>query len=265
MDGHQNHPSYTPGGTPGQGSFLTNRLQGAHYGRALRSWWWVVLAFPVLAVLVGLYLTSRQPRIYRASATVAVMPSPEISDPSVVMRSLETLERRTIIATFASMAETREALGKAAANLQLDRLEASGYRIQASVLPSTNIIRIDVQGRDGDRVSAMANELVGIVAGQAREMYRIFEMQPLEAARPPRSPFHPAPAHNAAVAGILGLFAGLLTTLLMEAARAHENRRRRVSRLYLENEAVDADRDPPWSDAPGPVEAATVSGGVSRS
>ena len=199
------------------------------YVRALRTWWWVVLALPVVAVLAGVYLTSRQPRIYRANATVAVMPSSDISDPADVMRGLETLERRTIIATFASMAETREALASAAGNLGLERSDVSGYRIHASVLPSTNIIRINVQGRDGERVSVLANELVGVVASQARRMYRIFEMQPLEAARPARAPFHPDPARNAVIAGILGLFAGLLLTLLLESVRSHRVRRIEVS------------------------------------
>jgi capsular polysaccharide biosynthesis protein len=227
-------------------------------------WWWVVLAIPMVAVFAGMYLTSKQPRIYRAAATVAVMPSPDISDPSDVMRGLETLERRTIIATFASMAETREALGWAAANLQLERSEVSGYRIQASVLPSTNIIRIDVRGSDGARVSVLANELVGVVAGQAKRMYRIFEMQPLEAARPARAPFHPDPARNAVVAGILGLFAGLLVTLLLEAARSSRIRHRGVSPTSLRHEAAAPDHAPPWSEASVSEEAVAASGGISR-
>lgn len=233
--------------------------------RALRTWWWLVLAFPTLAVLTGMYLTSRQPKTYRTSATVAVMPSPEISEPSVVMRSLETLERRTIIATFASLAETREALGGAAANLKLEGSEVSGYRINASVLPSTNIIRIDVQGRDGDRVSALANELVRIVAARAKGMYRIFEMQPLEAARPARAPFYPDPARNAIIAGILGLFAGLLTTLLLEAARSNDVGRRKETPAYTRKGAAPADPSPPWSESSVPGKAAAASGGVSRS
>jgi capsular polysaccharide biosynthesis protein len=163
------------------------------------------------------------------------------------------------------MAETREALGSAAANLQLEDSEVSGYRIHASVLPSTNIIRIDVQGRDGDRVSALANELVGIVAAKAKEMYRIFEMQPLEAALPARTPFHPDPARNAVIAGILGLFAGLLMTLLWESARNHDIRRRGDAPVSVRQGGADPDHATLWSEASISAETSATSGSLSRS
>lgn len=178
------------------------------------------MAFPVLAVGSALHLTSREPRVYRAAATVAVMPSPDITNPADVMRGLETLERRTIIATFASMAGTYEARYAAADRLGLKSSDMSGYRVDASVLPSTNIIRVTVQGGDGDRVSALANELVDVLAEQALGMYRVFEMRPLEAAQPAGSPFHPDPARNSTTAGIVGLFCGLLLALLLEFIRS---------------------------------------------
>lgn len=196
------------------------------YVRALRNWWWAALAVPALAVGAALHLTDQQPRLYRASATAAVMPSPEITNPSEVMRGLETLERRTIIATFASMAGTRDARYAAAAALGLTTSQVSGYRVQASVLPSTNIIRITVQGGDGEQVSALANALVGIVADQAREMYRVFEIQPLEGAATAGAPFHPDPVRNATTAGILGLFCGILLALLLESLRFVRSGRR---------------------------------------
>jgi len=178
------------------------------------------LAVPVLAVGTSLYLTGKQPRVYRAAATLMVLPSPEITNPSEVMRGLETLERRTVIATFASMAGTRDARYAAAARLGLSPSAVSGYWVQASVLPSTNIIRVTVQGGDGTRASALANELVGVLAEQARDMYRVFEMSPLEAATPAPRPIHPDPARNATSAGIAGLFCGLLLVLLLDGIRS---------------------------------------------
>jgi capsular polysaccharide biosynthesis protein len=179
-----------------------------------------MLVLPGLAVLSAVYLTNQQSPLYRAAAEVAVLPSPEVSEPADVMRGLETLERRTIIATFASIAETREALDSTALRLGLEQSEVSGYRIQASVVPRTNIIRITAEGRDGERVSLLANGLVGVVADQARAMYRIFDMRPVEAARPALRPFHPDPSRNAVIAAILGLFSGLLLALVLEYLRS---------------------------------------------
>ncbi len=209
------------------------------YLRALRSWWWAGLAVPVLAVASAMYLTDRQPRVYRADATVAVMPSADIANPAEVMRGLETLERRTVIATLASMAGTRRARNAAAERLGLSHSEVADYRVQASVLPSTNIIRVTVQGGDGERVSALANELVGVLGDQVREMYRVFEMEPLESAQPTRRPFHPDPVRNSTTAAVVGLFLGLLLTLLLETLRSQ---RASVSPPLLSAR----------SDAPGP-------------
>lgn len=172
-----------------------------------------------VTVLATNYATQRQTPIYRSSAEVAVVPSPEIEDPADVMRSLETLERRTIIATFASLAETRESLETAGAGLTADSSEIRRYRVQASVVPRTNIIRVTVTGPDGALVDLLANRLVEVVAVQAKTNYRVFEMRSLERAQPASIPFHPEPSRNAVVASILGLFAGLLVALILEVGR----------------------------------------------
>ena len=190
------------------------------YVQALRNWWWLILTVPTLSVLAAVHFTSQQTPLFRASAEVAVVPSPELTEPADVMRGLETLERRTVIATFASMAETRETLSLAAAKLGLTSSDIARYRVQASVVPRTNIIRISVEGRDGDRVSQLANTVARVLAEESKTTYQIFEMKSLEAALPARGPFHPDPRRNAMVASILGLFGGLFSALAVDFLRA---------------------------------------------
>lgn len=190
------------------------------YGRALRTWWWVILGVPLLAVLASSYLTRRQDPVFRSATEMAVVPSPELTEPADVMRGLETLERRTVIATFASIAETRETLGAAAARVTLVDSDVSRYRVQASVVPRTNIIRISVEGPDGERTSLLANTLAEVVAEEAKTMYQLFELRQMEAARPPRGPFHPDPSRNAMVAAVLGVFVGLFSALALDRLRA---------------------------------------------
>jgi capsular polysaccharide biosynthesis protein len=180
----------------------------------------MVLAVPLLAVVSSAYWTNRQAPVFRAATEIAVAPSPDLTDPSDVMRGLETLERRTVIATFASIAETRETLAVAAARLGLEVSELRGYRVLASVVPRTNIIRISVEGGDGERVSLLANALATVAADEAKTMYKIFEMRPLEAARTARRPFHPDPSRNALIGAILGVFLGLLSALALDHVRS---------------------------------------------
>ncbi|MBW3533828.1 MAG: hypothetical protein KY453_01210 [Gemmatimonadetes bacterium] len=194
------------------------------YLRALRAWWWAVVLPPLLAMAVAAMLTAGVPRVYRAAATATVAPASDIENPSDVMRGLETLERRTVIATFASVAGARETRDSAADRAQLPERGRSGYRVRASVVPSTNIIRVSVEGRDPEGVSAMANAVVAVLGDRAGQLYGIFEIRPLEAAAPPRVPLHPDPVRNVAIAGVLGLFAGFLLALVLEHLRPARSR-----------------------------------------
>ncbi|HUH12251.1 MAG TPA: hypothetical protein VMK65_04045 [Longimicrobiales bacterium] len=189
------------------------------YLHALRHWWWALLLVAAATVAAAAFFTARQDRVYRAAATVAVGPAAEIEGASDVMRSLETLERRTIIATFASVAEARATRDSAAALLDLAPRDLSGYRVRAAVVPSTNIIRVSVEGPDGERVARVANAVSAVLADRAREMYRIFALRPLEEAVAARSPLRPEPTRNLIIAAIVGVFAGMLVALALEFLR----------------------------------------------
>lgn len=190
------------------------------YLGALRHWWWALLL--VMATTVGAagFFTARQQRVYRAAASATVAPAPSVEQASDIVRGLESLERRTVIATFASVAEARETQKAAAALVGLEARELSGYRTRAVVVPSTNIIRVTVEGRDGARAAQMANAVVEVLAARVREMYRVFALRPLEAAIPARKPIRPDLGRNLTVAAIVGLFAGVLLALALEYLRS---------------------------------------------
>lgn len=185
----------------------------------------VVLGAIALTLLACAFFTSRQPRVYRASTTVVVTPNTDVEGMGDVLRSLETLERRTVIATFARVPATAET--RAAAARQLGRADAdlSPYRVEASVLPNTNIIKIDVEGPDAAAAAVVANAVSEATRDEVRRMYRIFTLRTLAAASPAPQPVRPDPRRNYVVAGILGLFLGVLAAVLIErllapAARA---------------------------------------------
>lgn len=186
------------------------------YARAARRGWWIPLVVLAISLATAALFTSRQTPVYRASATSVVAPAAELGEPSEIMRGLETLDRRTVVATFAAIAEARETRGAAAARLGLKPKELSDYRIDASVVPSTNIIRIAVEGPDGEGVRRIANAVARVTEAEAQAMYRIFSMRPLQAAVTAGAPIHPDPVRNHLVAGILGLFLGVVVAIGLE-------------------------------------------------
>lgn len=190
------------------------------YLRAFTRRWWVILLAAALAVAAAAWATSRQNPVYRATTTMAVIPNSEVSGTEDVLRSLDTLERRTVVATFARIPSTAETRVDAARRMKIDGRAIRSYHIRASVLPNTNIIKVDVEGPDPRMVAAVANAAAATTRREARSMYRIYTMHTLEKAVPARRPIHPTPARNYLVAGILGLFLGAAAALLIERLSA---------------------------------------------
>lgn len=219
--------------------------EGSWIFRGLRRQWWIVVLLAAVAIVAAAFFTSRQRPIYRATTSLIVVPNTEVRGTGDVLRSLETLERRTIVATFAKlpasprvrdrvMARFRqqepqvpggaqplrfEPSPEVTALLQRDPQALRGYRIQGSVLPYTNIIKIEVEGPNREVATEVANAAAYFTTREARRLYRIYTMRTLEEAYASRTPIHPDPKRNYLVAGVLGLFLGVAGALAVEGAR----------------------------------------------
>ena len=171
--------------------------------------WWLVLLVCATSISGAAFFTAREPRIHQSSATMVVTPNSSVETTSELLRSLDTLERRTVIATFSRIPGTRESRALAAEQLGLEVGDLRAYRINASVLPYTNIIKIDVEGPDPTRVADVANAAAAVTGRRARQMYSIYKLQPLAEAPPSRRAVYPDPQRNYVVAGVFGLFLGV--------------------------------------------------------
>ena len=191
-------------------------------GSALRSRWWLVLLSVAGALGASALATARQQPLYRASASLVLAPTTDVDAPADILRSLETLERRSIIATFARIPGSQEAQRAVAAQLGLPNLE--GWRVEGSVLPNTNILRIDAEGPDAARVAQVANAAAEATRQEARALYRIFTMRNLDQATPPTRPAVPDWRRNLLVAAAIGLLVGVLGAYGAERLRPHPAR-----------------------------------------
>lgn len=185
------------------------------YRRLLQTGAWVVPLAVALAVGTALLVISRQIPTYRSSATVALVPGATVAGETDLLRSLETLERRTVIATFAQIPAAQRIREAAARDVSLPADSLPEYRSQGFVVPNTNLIRIEVHGPDPARATALANALVASTAAEAKAMYRVFDMTTLNRAVRPATPEAPRPRRALALAVILGAFLGLAATYLV--------------------------------------------------
>lgn len=181
--------------------------------RAALTGWWVIPLVLLATLASTAFFTSRDEPVYRTSVELAVVVDSAVETTTNAIRSVEVLERRTIVATFARVAATGRVRAAAAGRLGVDPSEVRRYRIDPTVVPSTNLIRIRVQGPDGQRVAAVADAVAAATVAEARDLYRVFDLRVLEAADVPRGAFAREPRRNYVVAGILGLFVAVAGAL----------------------------------------------------
>jgi capsular polysaccharide biosynthesis protein len=178
------------------------------------------LWLPAILVLVGIgtaaILTARQTPVYRASATMILAPSSLIEATADFLRSLDTLEQRSVIATLAEIPAAPSTLGGAAEQLRRSLSSLAPYRIIGSVMPYTNIIRIDVEGPDPAEAAALANTIAAVTTLEARDLYRIFSLRELARAVPPARAVSPDPWRNYWVGAIIGLFLGVFAAFVLD-------------------------------------------------
>lgn len=194
-------------------------IEASFYGRALARGWWIVVVVALLAAAVAWIASTRQSPVYKASATLVATPSSRVEETDELIDAVETLERRSVVATFAKVPPALETRRRAARRMDVELDDLRYYWIGATVLPNTNVIRIDVLGSDPDTAAEVANAVAAATRREGRSLYKIFTLRHLDEATPPRRPERPAPRRSALVGLALGVFFGLLTAFGLEALR----------------------------------------------
>jgi capsular polysaccharide biosynthesis protein len=173
---------------------------------------------PAVLILVGIgtaaILTARQTPVYSAGTTMILAPSSLVEGTADYLRSLDTLERRSVVATLAEIPAAPSTRAGAAQQLRQSPASLMPYRIIGSVMPYTNIIRIDVEGPDPAEAAALANTIADVTTREARDLYRIFSLRELARAVPPARAVSPDPWRNYWVGAIIGLFLGLVAAFI---------------------------------------------------
>lgn len=183
--------------------------------RRVTAHWKIVALTAVATALIAWMFTALQPKRYRASAIAAVTPIVDGLAATEVLRGVDTLERRTLIATIAALASTpvihRQALGTA--------LDADEYAIEAVVLPNTNLLRVNVEGTDARRVAAVANRVPELISAQTRAMYRFYRVTAVSAATAPTAAAFPRVGRTVAAGLLVGAILGAIIAYTVDRRR----------------------------------------------
>jgi capsular polysaccharide biosynthesis protein/GGDEF domain-containing protein len=182
-----------------------------------RSWW--IIALSVLAALnVALILAYFATPIYRASAQFIVGPGPSLlaSEDRDLVNSIEALDKRSIVATYAEVMGSRQMRLDAAERLGIERQELSSYKFTSVVLPDASVLELSVEGPDPERVALLANNVGQQAVDYIKSLYLVYDIHMLDSAVTPVNPIRPQPMRDASLAIVLGLVFGLALAVLRE-------------------------------------------------
>ena len=183
--------------------------------------WWIALIILAITVATTAYATSQRERVYRASSTLAVIPSETVlGSREATINSINVLDRRTIPNTFAEIARSRSTLVQAGRTAGYSEADLRNIRSSAAVLPETFVVRITVEADDPEHAAVLANGVLAETGTYALSAYPAYQARSLDRATPPTTPVSPQPFRDIGLSALVGIALGLLTGFVVQYARS---------------------------------------------
>jgi diguanylate cyclase (GGDEF)-like protein len=193
------------------------------YLRMIQRSWWIVILTALSAVLAALISAFMTTPIYSSSSRYIVSPNPIYMGGDVdynLIYSLDTLDKRTIITTYAEVLNSPRIYSETTESLGFKESDLVDYTYSATVFPETNIIEFNVQGPDPERAALITASVGQRAVDYVEGLYQIYEMGLLDPASVPTDPISPQPIRDAGVALVVGLALGIGLALVRELLRS---------------------------------------------
>jgi capsular polysaccharide biosynthesis protein len=190
----------------------------------LRNWYLLVVC-ALVASGTTLYLTHRATREYRSSLRLAAGPSPALTEQTRIVATVDSLNKRSLITTFAEIVGARKLFRAAATEVGLSAAEASRYSVTSVALPEANVVGLDVQGPRRSVTAALADAIASRAIAYIGNFYKDFSLRKLDDPSTPGDPVTPKPKRDVPLAAAGGLCLGFFLGLGRDYVEGRRKRR----------------------------------------
>ncbi|MCP4423930.1 MAG: diguanylate cyclase [Chloroflexi bacterium] len=192
------------------------------YFRMLKRGWWLIALAALAGLNTALISSFLATPMFKTTASFIVSPGPSLlaGQDKEVINSIEALDKRSIVSTYAEVLKSDTVFDTAVSELGLDAETLNGYAVTAVVLPDASVLELTVEGPDPQRIALLANQIGELSIEYIEELYLIYDINLLDRATPPTAPFSPQPIRDSAVAFILGAGFGAMLAILRELLSA---------------------------------------------
>lgn len=188
------------------------------YLQMLLKGWWIVLLTALVAIFSSLTFSFLAIPQYQAVARFIITPGTSLEGKDVV-NSLDTLDRRSVVVTYAEIMNSERILSNSEDFLQLPPGSLSDYIVQAVVLPDANVLELTVEGASPSIAAELANTIGYQTILFASSLNMTFDINFLDTALVPELPVSPVPLRDAVVAFVLGAVIGAALAIVSEQVR----------------------------------------------
>ncbi len=189
------------------------------YLRMLQRNWWVVALTALSAVNIALVASYSATPMYRASAKFLVSPNTALATERDIVNSLDTLDRRSIISTYAEIVSSSRIFEETGQELKIAPGDLKGYSHSAVVLADANVLQLSVEGPNAETVARLANVIGQRSIVYAEQFLPVYNLDSLDVAVAPTRPFSPQPVRDAGIALALGVTLGSVLAIVYEQLR----------------------------------------------
>lgn len=180
------------------------------YLRTIQRGWWMILISVVVAVnlsLVFSYFIATP--LYESTARFIVSPNLNYVADRDLVNSLEALDKRSLITTYAEVINSPQIINGTILLLNGNPDDFLEYKTFVSVLPDTNIISFSVRGPDPQVTTMLANSIGQHAIDFIQGIYIAYDIDFLDKAVPPPEPYYPRPLQDAVFALLIGSVVGV--------------------------------------------------------
>lgn len=191
------------------------------YLQMLLRGWWIILLAALAALTASLLVSYMAVPQYEATARFIINPSAILTTSADVVRSLDTLDRPSVAATYVEVMNSQRILNDSLMALGVDPSEPSlsDYKINAVVLPSSSVLQLTVMGPNPKVASQLANTIGNQSIAYVKRVNSVYTMEFLDTATPAAEPLTPQPLRDAGLALALGAVVGVFLAVLSEQIR----------------------------------------------
>lgn len=177
--------------------------------------WWIIALTTLAAFTLSLLAAYNSTPMYRVSASFVVTPTESLFGRDFIS-SLNPLDNRSLMSTYAEILHSKTIIEETAVALQIDEDTLGDYDVLAIVLPDANVLRLTAIGPDPTLATVLANSMGRHAINYINGLYQIYTIRQLDPAIQPESPYSPRPLRDGVFALVLGGMLGVILAFARE-------------------------------------------------